>query len=58
MSKLTGLSEFTVIKSYAELKSYGLISRRRIRNGQFKPYLTKICPPSEWDLPTSNSCTL
>ena len=48
VSKLTGLSEFSIVKSYAELKSFGLISRRRIRNGQFKPYLTKICPPSEW----------
>jgi len=56
VSRLTGLSEFTVIKSYAELKSFGLIARRRIRNGQFKPYLTTICPPSEWVLPTSNSC--
>ena len=56
VAKLTGLSEFSIVKSYAELKGFGLISRRRIRNGPYRPYLTTICPPSEWVLPTSNSC--
>jgi hypothetical protein len=50
VAQRAGLSVPRVLFAYRELKDHGLIRRRRVRLGEYRPYLTVLLSPRMWGL--------
>lgn len=48
VADLAGFSVSRTLFAYSELKGYGLIFRKRVRMGKYRPYMTWITNPGRW----------
>jgi hypothetical protein len=48
VARLSGYSRASVLLAYRELRGHGLISRRRIVAGPYKPFRTVLLNPEHW----------